>query len=158
VSFEIPEEAFKRPKKVLSKVICDDGGNLHPSDLQIFAIENNIHKAEEHREPVPDHRIICLQNILLPSWWVVKAAFRTLEHLRNEFSQHGCGDKTNPLKLADFAEVSDADCKIRKGTMVHDGGEMIPIDHCYNVKCVGRNTLCNLVSGCLSGQVQSTHR
>ena len=46
MSFEIPKEAFKCPKKVLSKIKRDDGLNLHPSDLQIFAVENNINKAE----------------------------------------------------------------------------------------------------------------
>ena len=117
----------------------------HSSDLQVLAIENDVDETEQHREPIPDHRVVGLENVLLARWRIFKATLWTLEHLRDELSEHRDRDETDPLEFADFAKIGNAHSKIGKRAVMNDRREMIPVDHGHDVECVGSNALCNLV-------------
>lgn len=88
------------------------------SHFKIFSIHDNVIKAEEDWEPVLDHRILNA-NVLWTSR--SKATFWSVEHDRDDASEHRDRKKTDLLVLAHFAKVGDAHSQICKCTVSDDG-------------------------------------
>lgn len=64
----------------------DWAGYLQASHFQILSVHDDVHKAEQHREPESNHGIIRLEHILLSRYWCLESTLWAFEHLRNQVS------------------------------------------------------------------------
>ena len=88
------------------------------SYFQVFAIHDHIVEAEERREPIFDHWVVCMcsTNICSRS----ETAIRALQHNWNDTSEHRDCQETDLLVFVDFAKIGNADGQVGEGAMLHN--------------------------------------
>lgn len=130
---------------------CHDAGvgYSHTPDLEVVTAHDDLIMSEEHRVPVLHHRIVLQRRIRRRTRVGIRCnrTFSSVQHGRNDTSQHVDGVQADFLVLVDLAKLGDADRQVGKRAVNDDFAKVIGVELLHQFERVASHSFCQGAKG-----------